>query len=435
MKVKNCINIFLFELIFYIFDTNTALQSFIPLSVFKSDNIIHLFMQFIEFVILFFLCLRITELKVEKEKLLRSFIVILPVKIVLDILLYYVSRHSALIDVKVLFNKFIWDIFHILYIMFIFTVIVAIWKPCKKEESKYLKIYISILSIGVVCFIISGALLSNFISDIVYKYDIDRIMSFNPNTLDNLPDMQTNFEYYINGASEIYGIASVFIRTLIFISISNIFDAVYIVDERIEKKIFSIDIGCIFMCFILNLCFNNVNIFSGIYHGKAIFEKEPNTITVDYDVWQLLRGVGEKRRIWCACDINYVYIGDEYICKFRTDPLASSDWFVDYGSADYSTIVCETTLIAYKDDNGFWKKIEFCKLDRLNENEKITEALINTCRTGNLEAISFALPYLDRYEPELVIEIPIERKVTNEFLSDKYCSELCEKIAYRILWI
>ena len=38
--MKKLTAIFLFELLFYIFDTNTVLQSFIPPSVLESGNII-----------------------------------------------------------------------------------------------------------------------------------------------------------------------------------------------------------------------------------------------------------------------------------------------------------------------------------------------------------------------------------------------------------
>lgn len=435
MKVKNYFNIFLFELIFYIFDTNTVLQSFIPISALGADNVIHLLMQFVEFGILFFLCLRMTGLKIEGKKLLKAAVVILPIKFVLDIVSYYVTIRSEFLSVEAVFNKFIWDIFHILCIVLMFAVIAAVWKPQKSENKKSLKINIVLLSIGVACFIVSGVLLSDFIGGTVYKYDIDRIISSHEYTLENLPDMQTNLEYYINGASEIYGIVSVFIRTLIFASVSNIFGAIYAADEQVVKRRFGVDIGCIFVCFILNLCFNNANAFTGIYHGKAVFEKEPSVMTVDYDVWQLLRGFGKGRHIWCACDVNYVYLGDEYVCKFRTYPLASSEWFVDYGDADCTTIVCENTLIAYKNENGQWENVKFKYLGEAKENEKLTGILKNVCKTGNLEAINYALPYFDKYDSEYIIEIPREGRNENEFLSEEYSAELFDKIRYKTVWL
>ena len=158
-------------------------------------------------------------------------------------------------------------------------------------------------------------------------------------------------------------------------------------------------------------------------------------MTVDYDVWQLLRGIGKERHIQCACDVNYVYIGDEYVCKFRTDPLASSDWLVDYGDADGASIVCETTFIAYRDESSKWEKVKFGELDKAAENEKLTEVLINICKTGNLEAINYALPYLDKYEPELVIEISADSRKANYILSDEYFYELYENAAHKVIWL
>ena len=432
MKAKNYISIFLFELLFYIFDTNTVLQSFIPPSVLEADNIIHLLMQFIEYGIMFFLCFEMTGFKFEKRNFVKSVIIVLPAKIISDITVYYFTIRSEQLSAEPLFNKFIWDIFHILHIIIIFAALFAIWKPQKCPYKRKIAVNVILSTMGTACFIVSGMLLSDFINNTAYKYSIERILS-NVYVFDVLPDMQTNFEYYINGASEIYGIISVFIRTLIYASVSNIFSAIYDIEKQGGKNHFKADIFLIVLCYGFNLCFNNVNVFSGIYHGKAVFEKEPSVMTVDYDVWQLLRGIGKERHIQCACDVNYVYIGDEYVCKFRTDPLASSDWLVDYGDADGASIVCETTFIAYRDESSKWEKVKFGELDKAAENEKLTEVLINICKTGNLEAINYALPYLDKYEPELVIEISADSRKANYILSDEYFYELYENAAHKVI--
>lgn len=434
MKAKNYICIFLFELLFYIFDTNTVLQSFIPLSVLEADNIIHLIMQFIEYGIMFFLCFEMTGFKLEKKKFLKAVIIVLPAKIISDIAAYYFTIRSEMLSAEPLFNKFIWDIFHILHIIIIFWAFFAVWKPKKCPNKRRIAVNVILLTMGTACFIVSGVLLSDFINKIVCKYSIERIVS-DCYAFDALPDMQTNFEYYINGVSEIYGAVSVLIRTLIFASVSNIFGSIYDIDRQGRKSHFKADIFLTVLCYGLNLCFNNANVFTGIYYGKAVFEKEPSVMTVDYDVWQLLRGIGKERHIWCACDVNYVYIGDEYICRFRTDPLASSDWLVDYGDADGMSIVCETTLIAYRDESGEWNKVKFGALDKAVENEKLTEVLINICKTGNLEAINYALPYLDKYEPELVIEISADSRKANYILSYEYFYELYENAAHKVKWL
>lgn len=434
MKAKNYISIFLFELLFYIFDTNTVLQSFIPPSVLEADNIIHLLMQFIEYGIMFFLCFEMTGFKFEKRNFVKSVIIVLPAKIISDITVYYFTIRSEQLSAEPLFNKFIWDIFHILHIIIIFAALFAIWKPQKCPYKRKIAVNVILSTMGTACFIVSGMLLSDFINNTAYKYSIERIL-LNVYVFDVLPDMQTNFEYYINGASEIYGIISVFIRTLIYASVSNIFSAIYDIEKQGGKNHFKADIFLIVLCYGFNLCFNNVNVFSGIYHGKAVFEKEPSVMTVDYDVWQLLRGIGKERHIQCACDVNYVYIGDEYVCKFRTDPLASSDWLVDYGDADGASIVCETTFIAYRDESSKWEKVKFGELDKAAENEKLTEVLINICKTGNLEAINYALPYLDKYEPELVIEISADSRKANYILSDEYFYELYENAAHKVIWL
>lgn len=432
MTVTKYLYIFFFELLFYIFDTNTVLQSFIPPSVLESGNIIHLLMQFIEYAAMFFLCLKMTELKAEKAKLLKAAVILLPVKIISDIVSYYVTIRTDELSAEPLFNKFIWDIFHVLQIFIIFAVIWVVWKPKKSFDRKKFSVNAVFLTFGVIGLTVSGVRLSDFINDTVYKYNIDQIIadSYSP---DALPDFRTNFEYYINSASEIYGIVSVFIRTLIFASVSNIFCTIH--EEQAKKQKITAEVGCVVLCYVLNLCFNNANVFTGIYHGKAVFEKEPSVMTVDYDVWQLLRGFGNERHIWCACDLNYVYIGDEFVCRFKTEPLASSDWLVDYGDADCTAVVCETTLIAYKNENGEWHTVRFDALDKSEENSKLTEVLINVCKTGNLEAINYALPYLDRYEPELIIGISADSRKKNAILSDDYFSELYKKTAHRVEWL
>lgn len=434
MKAKNYISIFLFELLFYIFDTNTVLQSFIPPSGLEANNIIHLLMQFIEYGIMFFLCFEMTNFKFEKKKFLKAALIVLPAKIISDIAVYYLTIRSEQLSAEPLFNKFIWDIFHILHIIIIFAAFFAVWKPQNCPNKRKFTVNIILLTVGIACFIVSGVLLSYFIKNTAYKYSVERIVS-DGYIFDALPDMQTNFEYYINRVSEIYGATSVFIRTLIFASVSSIYGSIYDIEKQGGKSHSKADIFLTVLCYGLNLCFNNVNVFSGIYHGKAVFEKEPSVMTVDYDVWQLLRGIGKEQHIQCACDVNYVYIGDEYVCKFRTDPLASSDWLVDYGDTDGASIVCETTLIAYRNESGKWEKVKFGELDKAAENEKLTEVLINICKTGNLEAINYALPYLDKYEPELVIEISADSRKENYILSDEYFYELYENAAHKVKWL
>lgn len=139
MTVTKYLYIFFFELLFYIFDTNTVLQSFIPPSVLESENIIHLLMQFIEYAAMFFLCLKMTELKVEKTKLLKATVILLPVKIISDIVSYYVTIRTDELSAEPLFNKFIWDIFHVLHIFIIFAVIWVVWKPKKILTEKSLR--------------------------------------------------------------------------------------------------------------------------------------------------------------------------------------------------------------------------------------------------------------------------------------------------------
>lgn len=136
MTVTKYLYIFFFELLFYVFDTNTVLQSFIPPSVLEAGNIIHLFMQFIEYAAMFFLCLKTTGVKAEKTKLLKAAVILLPVKIISDIVSYYVTIRTDELSAEPLFNKFIWDIFHVLQIFIIFAVIWVVWKPKKALTEK-----------------------------------------------------------------------------------------------------------------------------------------------------------------------------------------------------------------------------------------------------------------------------------------------------------
>ena len=137
--MKKLTAIFLFELLFYIFDTNTVLQSFIPPSVLGAENMIHLIMQFIEYGAMFFLCFEMTGLKAEKKKLLKAAVILLPVKIISDIVSFYVTIRTDELSAEPLFNKFIWDIFHVLHLFIIFAVIRAVWKPQKSFDRKSLQ--------------------------------------------------------------------------------------------------------------------------------------------------------------------------------------------------------------------------------------------------------------------------------------------------------
>ena len=174
MTVTKYLYIFFFELLFYIFDTNTVLQSFIPPSVLESENIIHLLMQFIEYAAMFFLCLKMTELKVEKTKLLKATVILLPMKIISDIVSYYVTIRTDELSAEPLFNKFIWDIFHVLHIFIIFAVIWVVWKPKKNLDRKKLAVNAALLTFGVAGLAVSGVVLSDFINDI--NKDINKLV-------------------------------------------------------------------------------------------------------------------------------------------------------------------------------------------------------------------------------------------------------------------
>lgn len=419
-KFKNYLVIFLFEILFYVFDLGTNMIIFILPQEFELHFLSYIFLNISQFIIFFIICLRTISIKIENKKVLKSFVMLLPAKCILDLIYAFINTGKA-------YDRFIRDIFHVIIIILTFIAIFIIWKPkytCK--DNKHLKTSITLFVLGLFCFIIVGSEMIAFIEKIYYKYDVAKIVSTKGYNL--------NFSYYINGLTELYGIISVFIRTLIFMSVINIFNAKYTIETNEKKQFIEIDFSCIILCFVLNFCFNTDNVFSGVDFQKGIVQKNQFYINVDYNIFYLYRGIGENKHLWYTAEINYVYFGEDFVCKFNTQPLAACGWFIDYGDYEQSSIICQNEVIAYKNENNEWISVKFKDLNKIKENKKITDVLKNVCSTGSIEAIEYALPYFEQYEPEYVSELAdiVTNTANNDngnwILADGYSSKFFSEI-------
>lgn len=418
-KIKLCFKIFLFESLFFVFDIGTNIVICIRPEEFEW-HLMHFFiLNLFEFVALFVICLMTTSTKYEYKKILKASAMILPVKCVLDIIYVFVNTENIIKD------KFIRDIFHVILIILVITVIFLIWKPkgVVHKDKRKLKANVILLILGLLCLLIVGANMIAFVNNIYSKYNIEKIISTG--------NYDFNFTYYINGGAELYGVTSIFIRTLIFMSLINIFNSKYTIETNEKGQFIAIDFICIILCFVLNFFFNTDNIFSGIDYQKGIVQKNQFSINVDYNIFDLYRGIGENKHLWYTAEINYVYFGEEFVCKFNTQPLAACGWFIDYGDYEQSSIICQNEVIAYKNENEEWVSVKFKDLYKIKENKKLTDVLKNVCSTGSIEAIEYALPYFEKYEPEYVSKLA--DIVTNTANNDNGNWILSDDYSYKFL--
>lgn len=419
--IKNYIIIFLFELMFFIFDTRSDMGCFALPQQIEFPFWARFFVQLAEFLLLFFICIKMTSQKFEKKKLLKA-LLILPVKAALDIGTYYATTHGE--AVKFLFNDFIWDIFHIVSLFLIFAAIAFIWKPQKHTNVRMLKISVATLSMGIVLFAAAGIILHSFIGDTLYRYNISEHLPDDGFVFNPSDEIRRQFQYYVSGASELYGIASVFIRSIIFISVYNMFVSFYPSGEQVGGKMKKRVIPLI-VCFALNLFFFNDSMFMGIYCIKKINDKQPDYLCADSREYVMLRGLAFDLYVRYDCEFKSVYMGKERLAKVRADGLSYGD--DDYNRVGSSAVICGDVGIAFK-QKGEWEKVKFKNLYKAEENPLLTEALKEVCKDGDLEIICAALPYFEKYEPDYEITLPIGARQRNEVLSDEYYSELYEKI-------
>ena len=416
---------FLFELLFYIFYFGSNMVIAILPREFEARLLPYAFMNFAVFLSLCIMCMKFKGTKILCKKTLFAVIAVLLAKCVSDIVFAFVKPEQ-------IYRSFICDVFHIIMIFLILSAIAVIRRSDLKgaKGSSALKINLALLLFGTVCLIVSGIVLTSFCKGVYSKYNIENI---------NLSgSYYYNFNYYINGAKELYEIISVFTRSIILIASVNIFNALFEqkeADENIQAKPFIVSGSCLLLCLVLNLCLNTNAVFSGISSMPAVFEKSSGQITVDYRIFSLYRGIGEEKYMPYTTEKNYVYFGNTKVCTFNTSPLAACGWFVDYGDEEQTSVVCQTEIIAYINENGKWEAVKFKDLGKSAENEKLTEVLKNVCASGSLEVIDYALPYFQKYEPKYVSEIKEIIADNNDIfnngnwiLSKEYCTEITEKI-------
>lgn len=421
---------FLFELLFYVFYSGSNMVIAVLPQDFEVRLLPYLFMNITMFLSFFAIFLKFTGTEIFCGKTLAATAAVLAAKCVSDVIF-------ALIKPEEVYRYFICDIFHIVIILIFMTAVSIIRRKDFKPEktavgAEFLKKTVA-FAIPTGCQIILCGVFA-VLFDVVYsKYDIEKIVSEGGYDL--------NFSYYINGAKELYGIISVFIRTAIFAGAVGLLNYLHeqgenenSSEENVSKP-FGVSWTVLALSLALNLCLNTDAVFSGISSESSVFEKTSGQITADYRVFSLYRGLGEDRFLQYTSEKNYVYFGDTEICTFKTSPLAACGWFVDYGDEEQTSIVCQNEVVAYIDENGKWETVKFKELGNASEDTKLTEALKNVCETGSFEAIDRALPYFEKYEPEYIDEIKnVIKDDINEYssgnwlLSEEYCAEITEKI-------
>lgn len=435
--------VFLFELLFYVFYSYSNMIIAVLPQDFEVRLLPYFFMNLTMFLSIFAIFLKFTGTKIFCRKTLAAAAAVLAVKCVSDVIF-------ALIRPEEIYRYFICDIFHIVIILVILSAIAVI----RRNEFKWnknntaFKISAALLILGIVCLLVSGIMLINYINSFYRKYDVEAVM-FN-----NMLDL--SFSGYMRGAAEIYGIIAVFARSIILIGSVKIINALFIpykTDEVIDFKSTAVSGVCLILCLTLNLCFNTVGVFSGIGCKKMTSQKHKDHITIDFFQFNIARGTGENKYLNFITEKKYVYFGDTEICTFNTSPIAACGWFVDYGDEEKMSVVCQTEVIAYINENGKWETVKFKELGNVSEDPKLTEVLKNVCASGSLEVINYALPYFQKYEPNIIGELKeIVNNDQNEsdsevflfdgeyyqkygytdsqnwILSEEYCEEIIEKI-------
>lgn len=429
-KLGFVIIVFLFELLFYVFYSYSNMIIAVLPRDFETRLLPYFFMNFTMFLSFFAIFLKFTRTKIFCQKTLIAAAVVLAVKCVSDIIF-------ALIKTEELYRIFLCDIFHIVIILIFMTAVSIIRRKDFKPErtaagAAFIKRTVAFAFPIAVQIIMCGVFAAFF--DVVYsKYDIERIVSENGYDL--------NFSYYINGAKELYGIISVFIRTAVFAGAVGLFNYLHergenenAAEENISKP-FGVSWTLLALSLALNLCLNTDAVFSGISSESAVLEKAEGQITADYKIFYLYRGIGDNRFLQYTSEKNYVYFGETKVCAFKTNPLAACGWFVDYGDEEQTSIVCQNEVIAYLNENGNWVTVRFSEPESAHENAKLTEVLKNVCETGSFEAIDRALPYFEKHEPEYIAEIKnVIKDDINEYsngnwlLSEEYREKIIEKI-------
>ena len=424
-KLGFIVIVFLFELLFYVFYSYSNMIIAVLPRDFETRLLPYFFINLTMFLSFFAVFLKFTGTKFFCKKTLIAAAVVLAVKCVSDIIF-------ALIRPEKIYGYFICDIFHIVMILVILLAIAVMRRNEFKwnKENAAFKINAALLIFGTVCLLISGIMLINYINSFYRKYDVETVM------FDNMLDL--SFSGYMRGAAEIYGIIAVFARSVILISSVKIFNALFIsdkTDDIFDFKSTAVSGVCLVLCLILNLCFNTVGVFSGIGCKKMMGQKHTDQITIDFFQFNIARGTGENKYLNFITEKKYVYFGFTKVCTFKTSPIAACDWFVDYGDEEKMSIVCQTEVIAYINENGKWEAVKFKELGNVSENPKLTEVLKNICASGSLEVINYALPYFQKYAPDIINEL---KEIVNDgqyisgsqnwILNEEYSEKIIERI-------
>ncbi|MBQ8780292.1 MAG: hypothetical protein IJZ72_01255 [Oscillospiraceae bacterium] len=402
--ILNITKIIIYCLIFYIFNAPSAMKFFViaELSVLKV-----LIMNFCGYIVLFMICHGTDKNNIKKA--LIAFGITLPFKFVTDLFADYLSDAVVLRD---------WanDLIFLIITLVISISILAVYKinPFKKEKTVYFILIIA----GMAVIISSGFIVADAVKTIDYKHQFHSDSKY-----------LQNAAYLTLNISETYRIGMIAARAILLAGAAGLCKKGN--EEHTRLKL----ITCVFLILylIFNLLFNTANAVSGIGSTYTIADKYKGELSKDYQVFNIYRGKSDLRYICFTQVKNYVYLGNEQICTYYTEPLAACGWNIDFADYNYQSIVCQLDKILYL-KNGKWRTIHFTELNRVKEDKKLTEIIRNICDTGSAEALKYCAPYLKKYDSEYLYELVEnfdERQTDvscNEILTKQYISDILNGI-------
>ena len=400
----NTTAIIIYSLIFYIFNAPSAMKFFViaDLAVLGS-----LAMNIFGYAVLFMICHGTENNSI--KKLLTAFAVTLPFKFIADLFADKLSDAVVLRD---------WanDLIFLMLTAIMAVSICAVYKinPLKKEKTVYLILTV----IGAAVIISSGFTAAEAVKAIDYKHQFPAESIYLQNAL-----------YYTLNITETYRIGIFAARIILLAGVSGLCRTGNEDKSRLRITAFIL----LMLYLIFNILFNTANAVTGIKSYGTYSERYDSELSKDQVIFNIYRGTDDLRYICFTQVKNYVYLGNEQLCTYYTDPLAACGWNVDFCDYDYQGIACQLDRILYLKD-GRWKTVHFRELDRVREDAKLTEIVRNICDTGSAEALKYCAPYLKKYDPNFLYELAEnfnERQTDvscNEILTEQYIADIINEI-------
>ena len=403
----NLTTIIIYCLIFFIFTAPSAMTFFVMPGIEALKAFPGFIMNFCGYVVLFMICLG-TE-KTDIKKMLAAFAVTLPFKFAADQFVNYLTD-------AVILRDWAYDLIFLMLTGVTAISVMAVYRinPFKKRKI----IYFILTAVSAAVIISWGFIIAEVSTANDYKYQF-------------LSDSSRlkNLGYYTLNIIETYRIGMIAVRAVLLFGVSGLCRDGK--EDGIKLRITASAFLLVYL--IINIFYNTANVVSGIHFTNNTFVKTNGELSEDYINFGIYRGQPDFRYLCFAQVKNYVYLGDELMCTYYTDPLAPCGWSVDYADYDYESIVCQLDKVLYL-KNGKWKTIHFSEFANAREDEHLTEICHTLCDTGSAEALKYLAPYLKKYDPDYLYDLVEnfdERQTDvsgNELLREQYISDVINNI-------